>query len=123
MLNILLVEDDWADAFLTLEAFAGHQDACVIERVEDGREALEYLERTARCVDIVLLDLNLPGLDGLGVWRAVQERGLRCFVIALLGSELDTTRWESRGMKPHAFLIKPVDPQQVFDVWRAFRSG
>ncbi len=66
-LKILLVEDCPAEALLMKEAvrISGHK--CIIEHVENGVDALEYLDIWAKTVDIVLTDLNMPKMNG---WEA-----------------------------------------------------
>ena len=68
-LEILLVEDSPADAHLTLEALRDPRTVCHVHVVEDGLEALRFLRRdpphdAAPRPDIILMDLNLPGMDG-----------------------------------------------------------
>jgi len=68
-LEILLVEDSPADAHLTLRALEDASTMYVVRVVQDGVEALKFLRRqsphdAAPRPDIILLDLNLPGMDG-----------------------------------------------------------
>lgn len=67
--HVLLVDDDEADAFLTREAFRDDDPSVQVHCVRDGREALTFLRREATHQraprpDLVLLDLNMPGMSG-----------------------------------------------------------
>src|SRR6267143_4045263 len=67
--EILLVEDNPADARLTMEAFKSSSMRHTLSHAQDGVEAMEYLRRQgkyaqARRPDLILLDLNLPRKDG-----------------------------------------------------------
>src|SRR5438105_1999842 len=69
VLNILVVDDDDADAMMISEALHSSDADVVVDRVADGREALEFLHRTgehaaARRPDLILLDLNMPRMGG-----------------------------------------------------------
>lgn len=62
--NVLLVEDDAADAELTIEAFSESKFQVNFDIVRDGHEAISHLKRQSehRCLpDLIFLDLNLPG--------------------------------------------------------------
>ena len=68
-LHVLLVEDDPADVILTKEAFEHYKIPNPLDVVNDGAEALKFLRRTgphahAMRPGLILLDLNLPGIDG-----------------------------------------------------------
>lgn len=77
-IEILLVEDSPGDVRLTQEAFKGGKVANNLHVVQDGEEALLYLQRRgkyrdARRPDLVLLDLNLPKIDGREVLRTIKS--------------------------------------------------
>lgn len=79
MKDILLVEDDEEQASL-LQTFLV-KEGYVTEHVRTGEEALDFLEKEQ--VKLVLLDINLPGIDGFAVCRAIREkRNLPIFVIS-----------------------------------------
>jgi two-component system response regulator len=94
---ILLVEDNPDDVELTLMAFEKSEVANEIVVAHDGQEALDYLFATGPFANrdpmmmphIVLLDLNLPKIDGLGVLRRMRadERTKRLPVVMLTTSK------------------------------------
>jgi two-component system, chemotaxis family, response regulator Rcp1 len=92
-LEILLVEDSPADAYLTLEALRDTRTLCDVHVVRDGVEALRFLRRHAPHAaaprpDVILLDLNLPQIDGKELLAEIKsdELLLDIPVVVLTGS-------------------------------------
>lgn len=102
--RILVVEDDALEAARLLSALACLGHDCAL--AEDGDDALRRLEREP--FDCVLLDLVLPGLDGMGVLRAMEARGLHVPVVAAVTpSGIDAV---DSALKAGArdFVVKPA---------------
>ncbi|MGF1634577.1 MAG: response regulator [Phycisphaerae bacterium] len=82
-----------------------------------GREAIETLKRQA--IDLLLLDLQMPSVDGFDVLEYVQEHRQHLPVILLSGMRLDdiqsSMRRLSSGTLP-PLLLKPVDPVELLDM-------
>jgi two-component system, chemotaxis family, response regulator Rcp1 len=113
-LRILLVEDDDRDAKLTLRAF-GKLSELSIERAVSGEEALDRLLKIngyARqsSPDLVLLDLNLPGIDGHAVLqRAKADPVARSIpMVALTSSKADADVLRSWDLQVAGYLRKPI---------------
>jgi two-component system response regulator len=75
--QILLVEDDPGDELMAREAFAEEASHCVLHTAGDGEQALDFVYRRgshadAPRPDFILLDLNLPRVDGREVLRTVK---------------------------------------------------
>lgn len=127
--DILLVEDNLGDVRLTREAFKQGKIANTLHVVEDGVEAIDFLfqrneHADAPRPDIVLLDLNLPRKSGhevLEELRADPTRG-RIPVIVLTSSEGETDVVRSYDLCANAYLTKPVDPAEFFDVVRTIEE-
>jgi two-component system response regulator len=117
--QILLVEDKKDDEILTLRILKKHHIVNHVVVVRDGVEALDYLcgtgahvaEHGCRLPELVLLDLNLPRMDGLEVLRRIRadERTRRLPVIILSSSKEEDDVIQSYGRGAHAYIRKPMD--------------
>lgn len=87
---------------------------CNVEAVRDGVEALQAME--AGPYDIVLLDLRMPGMDGMSVLKAMRERWPESEVIVITGYPCVETAKEAIRLGAYDYLAKPVAPDQVIDV-------
>jgi two-component system response regulator len=125
MRTILLVEDNPDDAELTMRAFAKAKIANQIVHVTDGQEALDYLFSTGAHADrdpeaaptMVLLDLNLPRLNGLDVLKAMRAdpRTRRVPVVMLTSSNEERDLIASYDLGANSFVRKPVDFAQFLE--------
>lgn len=114
-LRILLVDDDQGDAFMMREILSEFEVKVQLDVVEDGMQALAYLkqqapyERASR-PDLMLLDLNMPRLDGRQVLSRIRadESLSHLPIVVLTTSEapFDIDNCYERGS--NAYLIKPL---------------
>jgi two-component system response regulator len=117
--SILLVEDNPDDAQLTLRAFKRNNMLHPVVVVRDGVEALEFLfargahaERAGKPLPtLIILDLKLPKLDGLGVLRALRgdERTRLIPVVILTSSKEEQDLIQSYSLGANSYVRKPVD--------------
>lgn len=128
-MEILLVEDDLEDAGLTMEALNKEQIQCRVSLVRDGEEAMEFVRRQGRYgraprPDIVLLDMNLPKLDGREVLALLkQDESLsRIPVVVLTASHEHQEILESENLHVESFLTKPVDLEAFISVVKSLRK-
>ncbi|WP_432835582.1 response regulator [Dactylosporangium sp. CA-092794] len=115
-IEVLLVEDDPGDVLMTQEAFEEHKVRNKLNVVQDGEEALAYLRREGRFAeatrpDLILLDLNLPRVDGREVLQVIKEdQDLRRIpVVVLTTSQADEDILRSYSLHANAYVTKPVD--------------
>ena len=127
--DILLVEDNPGDVRLTREAFKQGRINSELHVVTDGQAALDFLYRRgeyegAPRPDLVLLDLNLPGVDGLEVLEEMKaDPDLRRIpVIILTSSEAEEDIVRSYEEAANAYLTKPVTPDEFTDLVRTFEA-
>ena len=127
--DILLVEDNPGDVRLTKEAFTEIELDEELYVVNDGEEALDFVHQRgeyedAPRPDLVLLDLNLPRVDGLEVLDDVKgDPELRSIpVVVLTGSEAEEDIVESYDRHTNAYLTKPIDPEEFVELVRSFES-
>ena len=116
---ILLVEDNRDDEALTLRAFKKSPIENTVVVVRDGAEALDFLFCRGIYADrdpdemphIILLDLNLPKVDGLEVLRQVRaEKRTRLLPIVILtSSNEERDLIEGYGLGANSYVRKPVD--------------
>lgn len=116
---ILLVEDNPDDVDLTLRAFRKHNLANHVEVVRDGVEALDYVfnigdhagRTSADQLQVVLLDLKLPKIDGLEVLRRLRadERTRYLPVVVLTSSNEEQDLAESYRLGVNSYIRKPVE--------------
>jgi len=116
---ILLVEDNPDDVLLTLRAFERSEAKTEIVVAQDGEEALDLLFATGphrdrdlmRTPQLVLLDLKLPKLDGLGVLKRLRadERTRNLPVVVLTSSSQDADVIASYNLGANSYVRKPVE--------------
>lgn len=124
-IDVLLVEDDPGDVLMTREAFAENKVANRLAVVSDGVVAMAYLRKEgeyadAPTPDMVLLDLNLPRMDGREVLAAMKSDPelRRIPVVVLTTSEAEEDVLRSYSLHANAYVTKPVDFQRFIDVVR-----
>ena len=128
-IDILLVEDNPADADLTREHF---EEARILNRlhvVSNGVEALEYLRRQgvftdAERPDLILLDLNLPKMDGRQLLAVIkQDADLKLIpVVILSASQAETDIIRSYQLHANAYVTKPVDLDGFSEIVKAIEG-
>ena len=127
LINILLVEDNPADVRLTQEALKEAANATTRLHVAgDGVEALEFLHRegafaSAPRPDLMLLDLNLPRVDGRQVLAQVKgDPELRRIpVVVLTTSPSEDDILHAYDQHVNSYIRKPVDLDSFLDVLKA----
>jgi two-component system, response regulator len=125
---ILLVEDNSDDELLTIRALRKNNISNEVVVARDGVEALDYLFGTGAYVgrnlsempQVVLLDLNLPKLDGLEVLRRVRadERTKLLPMVILTSSNEEADRINGYGLGANSYVRKPVDFNQFTEAAR-----
>ncbi|MBU0735230.1 MAG: response regulator [Pseudomonadota bacterium] len=119
IIPILLVEDDEDDIAITERAFKRARVSNPLYIVRDGEEALEFLKHTGRYTDpdkaprpgIILLDLNMPGLDGREVLERIKKdpklHYIPVVVLTTSSEEADVLGCYVKGA--NTYITKPVD--------------
>jgi len=124
-MDVLLVEDDPGDVLMTKEAFEHYKLRNVLHVVTDGEQALQFLRRTGGYADaprpgLILLDLNLPRLDGLEVLAELKaDPVLKVIpVVILTTSQAQQDVLRSYALHANAYVSKPVDFETFIEAIR-----
>jgi CheY-like chemotaxis protein len=128
-IHILLVDDNEGDVLLTREAL---QDARIVNRISvayDGVEALKFLRkqvpfRDSESPDLILLDINLPRMDGKEVLSIIKNDPdlKRIPVIMLTTSSSEKDILTSYDNHANCYITKPVDLERFMDVVRTIED-
>ena len=114
-IQVLLVEDSPGDVRLTQEAFREANVAIQVHIASDGVEAMEFLRQQGRHAqsprpDLILLDLNLPRMDGREVLAAIKAddelKSIPTVILTTSEAEADIVR--SYRLQANSYLTKPV---------------
>lgn len=128
-IEILLVEDSLGDARLTIEALKENKVLNTINHVTDGVKALDFLYQRgqysdATRPDLILLDLNMPKMDGREVLEKIKqdEKLKRIPVVILTTSQADEDIIKSYDLNANCYISKPVDLDQFMAVIKSIKS-
>jgi two-component system, chemotaxis family, response regulator Rcp1 len=128
-INILLVEDNEADIYLTREILNESGFSHHLYFAMDGSEAISFLRRegaykSSPCPDVILLDLNLPKKNGFDVLAEVKaDPALKDIpVIILSTSELEDDVLSAYSLHADGYLFKPIDPDEFNNAVRKIRN-
>ena len=115
-MQVVLVEDNTADAELTIDALRESHITTNILWLKDGAEAIELLfgEPAANIIQgikLVLLDLRLPRVNGLDVLPRIRsEHSTRCLPVVMLTSSMEESDLvQAYDLGTNSYLVKPVD--------------
>lgn len=116
--EILLVEDNPADAEMTLRALRRNNLANKVYWVKDGEQALEFMFRTGAYADrdpvsipkLVMLDIKMPKVDGIEVLRRIKanEETRTVPVVVMTSSNEERDVVESYRLGVNSYIVKPV---------------
>lgn len=119
-LKILLVDDNSADVLLTQCSFEDGDEVVHLQVVRDGLEALAFLKREGEFAaaprpDLVLLDVNMPRMNGVEFLTHVRADAAfsDLCVVVMTASVGEVERWRAKDIGASAYVTKPVEPRQV----------
>jgi two-component system, chemotaxis family, response regulator Rcp1 len=129
LVQILLVEDNPGDVRLTREALKEAKFRNKVQVVGDGVEALAYLRQEgqysgAMRPHLIMLDLNLPRMDGREVLAAIKKDAdlRRIPVVVLSSSEAEADIARAYELHANAYVTKPVDIEHFLQVVKAIEE-
>ncbi len=116
--EVLLAEDDEHDVVAVRRAWKKYHVANPLYVVNDGEDCLDFLHQRGKYSEpgsaprpgILLLDINMPKLDGLSVLKSIREDAKlhRLPVIVLTTSKAEEDRLKSYDLGANAYIVKPV---------------
>jgi CheY-like chemotaxis protein len=128
-IEILLVEDNPGDVRLTIEGLNEGKVRNNLHVARDGVEALDFLRRRGRFPDavrpdLILLDLNLPRMDGREVLAEIKsDPDLKTIpVVVLTTSRAEQDILHSYQLQANCYITKPVDLEQFITVVRSIED-
>jgi two-component system response regulator len=128
-IQILLVEDNLADARLAVEALKESKVVNTLYHVEDGVQAMRFLRRQGEYVgmplpDLILLDLNLPRRDGREVLEEIKgDPELRIIpVVVLTTSAAERDLVKTYHLHANAYIVKPIDLDRFIEIVHAIEG-
>lgn len=117
--EILLLEDEPSDAYLVKMALKEGKILAHLHHVEDGREGLDFLNKTEKYADVprpdlIFLDLNMPRMNGCEFLAAIKadERFKGIPVVVLTTSDVEKDVIYSYQLGATSYITKPVDMPQ-----------
>jgi len=118
-IEILLIEDNPHEAELAIRSLKKNNIANKIVHIDDGADALDYIMGTGKYAEghsfninrLILLDLNLPRVDGLEILRKVKSNDKTCMtpVVVLTSSKEEKDMIESYRLGVNSYIVKPVN--------------
>ncbi|MBX3003806.1 MAG: response regulator [Anaerolineales bacterium] len=129
LIDILLVEDNPGDVRLTQEAFKDGMLTNNLHVAMDGEQAMDFLHRRGQFADaprpdLILLDLNLPRMNGREVLAAIKQDAdlKRIPVVVLTTSQDETDITESYRQFASSYIVKPVSMDKFLKVVSSFKQ-
>ena len=127
--EILLVEDSPTDVLLAKEALEYSKIVNNLHTVSDGVEAMAFLRKQGKYQDaprpgLILLDLNLPKMDGREVLAKIKndEKLKRIPVVVLTTSKSEADVLKAYGQHANCYIVKPVDFEKFAEVVNTIES-
>ena len=121
MIRILIVDDHVAIRVGLASMLGTYPDFTVMGAVGSGEEALTMLEREVP--DVILLDLRMQGLGGMGVLDQVKRRRFAARVIVHTSFETDEEVFKAVSAGAHGYLLKDCSEEELVNAIRTVHSG
>ena len=112
ILNVLIVEDNKINQIVTQKIM--NKNNCRCDIANDGYEALHLLEK--KSYDIILMDINMPIIDGFETTKRIRNLGIKTPVIALTAFDKDEITEAAKASGMNEIIIKPFEPAKLFQI-------
>jgi len=121
MIRVLIADDQALVRGGFHSILAGHDDIEVVGEVEDGLRTVDLVEQLRP--DVVLMDIRMPGIDGIEATRRLVARGMATRVLMLTTFDVDEYVYEAMKAGASGFLLKTAPPRQLADAVRTVAAG
>jgi DNA-binding NarL/FixJ family response regulator len=121
MIRVLIADDQALVRGGFHSILAGQDDIEVVGETADGNETVEAVERLQP--DVVLMDIRMPGIDGLEATRRIVARGIAARVLVLTTFDVDDYVYEAMKAGASGFLLKTAPSRQLADAVRTVAAG
>ena len=121
MIRVIIADDQALVRGGFHSILAGQDDIEVVGETADGNETVELVERLQP--DVVLMDIRMPGIDGLEATRRIVARGIATRVLVLTTFDVDDYVYEAMKAGASGFLLKTAPPRQLADAVRTVAAG
>lgn len=119
-LRVILI-DDHTLFRVGLQGLLSHRGIEIVAAVGDGKEGVRLAEELKP--DVILLDMRMPGMDGLGVLRQLRQSGLKMPIVMLTTSSNEQDLVESLRSGAQGYLIKDIEPDDLVVALREIVNG
>lgn len=120
-LNILIVEDHTLTRFGLRTAFESLNKVKIIMEAEDGETAIEMVKESKP--DIVLMDLGLPGINGIEATKTIKNIDSSIKIIILTSHNKEDEVWASLSAGANAYCMKDIEPDRLMYVIESVYDG
>lgn len=108
-IKVLMIDDNMQLVDMVKEYFSSHAVIEVVDSAFNGSEGLNLLETKAKDYDIVLLDLIMPGMDGIKVLEEIQKQNIEAKIIVLTSYNSPEVIRKVSGLGIKYFMLKPFE--------------
>ncbi|MET8503585.1 response regulator transcription factor [Streptomyces sp. NPDC004787] len=121
MTTVLIADDQPMQRFGFRMLLESQDDMTVVDEAANGTEAVRLADRHRP--DVVLMDIRMPGLDGIEATRRIVATGERTRVLIVTTFDLDEYAYEGLRSGASGFLVKDAQPEELLSGIRAVASG
>ncbi|MGW2018725.1 response regulator [Streptomyces sp. NPDC001927] len=121
MTTVLIADDQAMQRFGFRMLLESQDDMTVVGEAPNGTEAIRLVDRYRP--DVVLMDIRMPGLDGIEATRRIVAAGARTRVLIVTTFDLDEYAYEGLRAGASGFLVKDAQPEELLSGIRAVASG
>jgi len=121
MIRVLIADDQALVRGGFNSILSGQDDITVVGETEEGNQTVEAVDQLRP--DVVLMDIRMPGIDGIEATRRIVSRGIPTRVLVLTTFDVDDYVYEAMKAGASGFLLKTAPPRQLVEAVRTIAAG